>query len=323
MAEERVLTVAQREAGQRLDQFLSARVGDHSRTRLQRLVDEGRVLVDGGWCRRSTRLHGGEEVVVFIPDVEPSDILAEDIPLEVPYEDSDLLVVYKPPGMVVHPTQHDHSGTLVNALMFHTTDLSGISGVERPGIVHRLDKLTSGLLVVAKNDHAHASLADQFRDHTITRRYMALVWGTPVPSEGMIESEIGRHPADRKRMSSKAKHGKRSVTRYRVRERLGPISRIELVLETGRTHQIRVHMSEKQHPVVGDPVYGGRVSRRLTDDPELTALVGPIQRQMLHARHLGFEHPTSEEYIAFNREPPEDFQQLLEGLRQRATADST
>ncbi len=320
MAEERLLTVAHREAGRRLDQFLSARLSDMSRTRIQRLIDEGRVLVDGGWCRRSTRLQGDQEVTVLIPDVVAADLLAEDIPLDVLHEDEDLLVVFKPAGMVVHPTQHDHSGTLVNALLYHCNDLSGISGVERPGIVHRLDKLTSGVMVVAKNDRTHAALSDQFREHTITRRYTALVWGTPVPSEGMITSEIGRHPTDRKRMSSRAAHGKRAVTRYRVVEQLGPVARLELALETGRTHQIRVHLSERQHPVVGDPVYGGRAGRRMPEDEELRALLQPIQRQMLHAFHLGFDHPATGEYMAFDADPPEDFAGLLEGLRARAAS---
>jgi len=315
VAEERVFNVAKREQGRRLDQFLATRLADFSRSRLQSLIDEGRVLVDGAWRRRSFRLRGEEEVCVYIPDVQAYDVLAEDIPLEFTYQDQDLLVVNKPAGMVVHPTQHESTGTLVNALLYHVDDLSGISGVERPGIVHRLDKLTTGLLVVAKNDRAHEALADQFRDHTTTRRYMALVWGRPIPSEGTVVSEIGRHPTDRKKMSSRADHGKRAVTHYRVEEDLGPISRLELVLETGRTHQIRVHMSEKQHPVVGDPVYGGRARRKLDDDSELAELLLPIERQLLHARHLGFEHPRTGEYMAFYQDPPEDFQRVWDGLR--------
>lgn len=315
MAEERIFNVAKREHGRRLDQFLATRLPDFSRTRLQSLIDEGRVLVDGGWRRRSFRLVGEEEVCVYIPDMVASDVVPEDIPLEIVYQDPDLLVVNKPAGMVVHPTQHESTGTLVNALLYHVDDLSGISGVERPGIVHRLDKLTTGLLVVAKNDRAHEMLADQFRDHTTTRRYMALVWGCPIPSEGTVVSEIGRHPTDRKKMSSRADHGKRAVTHFRMEEDLGPISRLELVLETGRTHQIRVHMSEKQHAVVGDPVYGGLVRRRLSEDAELTELLQPIDRQLLHARHLGFEHPSTGEYLAFFQDPPEDFQHVWDELR--------
>ena len=318
MAEQRVLVVAHRERGKRLDQFLSARVGDLSRSRIQRLIDEGRVRVDGELRRRSHRLDGGEEVEIQLPDLQPADTLPENIPLDIQYQDADLLVVYKPPGMVVHPTQHDHSGTLVNALLHHVDDLSGISGVERPGIVHRLDKLTSGLLVVAKNDLAHRDLAEQFHDHTITRRYEALVWGVPTPSEDRIITEIGRHPTDRKRMSSRARHGKRAVTRYRVLEAFGFMARIELALETGRTHQIRVHMSERGHPVVGDPVYGGRAARHMPDDSRLREVVSPIQRQLLHARHLGFGHPRSGEYISFDREPPEDHARALEVVRKVA-----
>lgn len=318
MAEQRVLVVAHRERGKRLDQFLSARVTDLSRSRIQKLIDDGRVLVDGEWQRRSFRVEGGEEVEVRVPDLQPADTVPENIPLEIHYQDADLLVVYKPPGMVVHPTQHDHSGTLVHALLYHVDDLSGISGVERPGIVHRLDKLTSGLLVVAKNDLAHADLAEQFRDHTITRRYEALVWGVPTPSEDRIVSEIGRHPSDRKRMSSRARHGKRAITRYRVLEDLGFMARIELALETGRTHQIRVHLSERGNPVVGDPVYGGRSGRHLPDHPLLRQHVAPIQRQLLHARHIGFGHPRSGEYIAFDRDPPEDHAAALDAVRQVA-----
>jgi 23S rRNA pseudouridine1911/1915/1917 synthase len=320
VAEERVLTVAHRESGRRLDQFLSARVTDLSRSRLQRLIDEGHVLVDGEASRRSRRMRGGEAVVVVIPDPTASELVAEAIPLDIEYEDGDLLVVHKPAGMVVHPTQHDRSGTLVNALLAHCDDLSGIGGVERPGIVHRLDKLTSGLLLVAKNDLAHGSLAEQFHDHTVTRRYEALVWGMPLPSEGRIASEIGRHPTDRKRMSSRAQHGKHAVTLYRVLEPLGPVSRTELVLETGRTHQIRVHMSERLNPVVGDPVYGGHANRRMPDDPVLRELLEPIERQLLHARTIGFDHPRSGEYLSFERPPPEDHRRVVDGVRARLAA---
>lgn len=315
MAEERLFTVAKREQGRRLDQFLATRLADFSRSRLQRLIDEGRVLVDGGWRRRSHRLNGEEEVCVYIPDVAAYDVIAEDIPLDIIYQDPDLLVVNKAAGMVVHPTQHESTGTMVNALLYHVDDLSGISGVERPGIVHRLDKLTTGLLVVAKHDRAHEMLADQFRDHTTTRRYMAFVWGRPIPSEGTIVSDIGRHRTERIKMSSRTDHGKRSVTHYRIVEALGPVSRLELVLETGRTHQIRVHMSEKHHPVVGDPVYGGRASKRMPVDPDLAELLEPIDRQLLHAFHLGFEHPTSHEYMAFDRPPPPDMQHVWDELR--------
>lgn len=318
MAEERIFSVAKSEHGRRLDQFLATRLADFSRVRLQRLIDEGRVLVDGAWRRRSFRLRGEEEVCVYVPDVEASDVLPEDIPLDIVHQDRDLLVVSKPAGMVVHPTQHESTGTLVNALLYHVDDLSGICGVERPGIVHRLDKLTTGLLVVAKNDRAHEGLADQFRDHTTTRRYMALVWGRPIPSEGTIISDIGRHPTERIKMSSRAQHGKRSETHYRVTEDLGPVSRLELVLETGRTHQIRVHMSEKQHAVVGDPVYGGLARRYLQRDSEYADLLLPVERQLLHAFHLGFEHPGTGDYMAFNEDPPPDFQAVWDGLRRLA-----
>jgi len=317
VAEDRVLTVAYREQGRRLDQFLSARLTDFSRSRIQQLIDEGRVLVDGEWRRRSYRVTSDEEVVIHIPDPTADDALPEDIPLDIEYEDADLLVVFKPAGMVVHPTQHDRSGTLVNALLFHCDDLSGISGVERPGIVHRLDKLTTGLLVVAKNDRAHEGLSEQFRDHTITRRYEALVWGVPIPSQGTIASEIGRHPADRKKMSSRAQHGKHAVTHYRVVEDLHHVARVELQLETGRTHQIRVHVSERQNPVVGDPVYCAHPSRRLPGDPQLDALLRPVERQLLHARRIGFDHPRTGEYIVFDRDLPEDHQRVVDGVRAR------
>lgn len=315
MPEERHLTVPRRDAGARLDQFLAGALPDISRARLQKLIDSGRVRVDGGAVRRSHKLRGEEEISVVVPDPVPLGLVPEDIPLEIVYQDHDILVVNKPPGLVVHPTANDTEGTLVNALLYHVDDLSGISGVERPGIVHRLDKDTSGLLVVAKNDFAHSALQEQFREHTLTRRYQALIWGSLVPSEGTIDRPVGRHPVDRRKMSSRVVQGKDAVTHHRTLEVLGPISHVELTLETGRTHQIRVHLSDAGHPVVGDPVYGGRLSKRPVADPRLEALLKPIHRQMLHAFHLGIDHPRAGEYMVWEADPPEDMRDLLLALR--------
>lgn len=322
MAEERHLTVTHRDAGTRLDQYLAASLPDVSRARLQKLVDLGRVRVDGAPVRRSHKLRGGEEISVVLPDPVPLGLVPEDIPLDILYQDPDIVVLSKPPGLVVHPTANDTEGTLVHALLFHVEDLSGISGVERPGIVHRLDKDTSGVLVAAKNDFAHVGLQEQFREHTLTRRYQALVWGTPVPARGTIDRPIGRHPTDRRKMSSRGVAGRDAVTHYRVIEELGPISHAELTLETGRTHQIRVHLSEAGHPVVGDPVYGGR-RPRMVQDAALDALLSATHRQMLHAFHLGIDHPRTGEHLAWEVDPPEDFRALLRNLRRVYRRDET
>ncbi len=305
-------------AGQRLDAYLVEQLPEFSRAALQRLVDEGHVQLDGNKPRCSTKLRGGEQINLQIPPPAPAVPLAEDIPLTVLYEDHDLIVIDKPAGMTVHPGAGTDSGTLVNALLGHCTDLSGIGGELRPGIVHRLDKGTSGVLVAAKNDTAHRSLSEQFAVHSIKRLYWAIIYGSPQEDTGKISTIIGRHPTDRLRMSGKARHGKEATTNWRVLERFGAVSLVQLRLETGRTHQIRVHLTEANMPLLGDPLYpdGGRFNN--LKDTRLKGLISHLGRQALHARVLGFIHPVSGQYLEFCSEPPEDFSTLLEYLREKA-----
>ena len=304
-------------AAERLDVFISRQEPDLTRSAVQRLMEEGRITVDGVAVRPSLKLKGGERIVVEIPPPLPAVPQAEDIPLEVFYEDGDLIVISKPAGMSVHPGAGRQDGTLVNALLGACADLSGIGGEIRPGIVHRIDKDTSGVLVAAKNDRAHQGLAQQFQEHSIKRVYVALVYGSPKTDKGRIESDIGRHPTDRKRMSGSARRGKRAVTHWKVVGRYGPVSALELRLETGRTHQIRVHLSEAGHPLLGDPVYGG--SGRLTalKDTALRALIRELGRQALHARTLGFIHPVTGQYLEFSAPLPEDIQRILDYLEKQ------
>lgn len=299
----------------RLDLFLSRELEHETRAAVQRLIDEGNVLVDGKTVRPSLKLKGGEVIEVTIPAPVEAEPQPEEIDLEILYEDHDLIVVNKPAGMVVHPGPGNSSGTLVNALLAHCTDLSGIGGELRPGIVHRLDKGTSGVLVVAKNDRSHQGLSAQFSSHSIKRIYQALVYGTPAEETGKIEGTIGRHPTDRLRRSGKAKFGKHALTRWRVRERYGRITMVELRLETGRTHQIRVHMSEAGYPLVGDPLYpdGGRSNN--LKDIKLRGMISAFGRQALHARTLGFIHPVTSEYLEFSVDLPTDMETLVAYLQ--------
>ena len=306
----------------RLDLFLSNELQSETRASVQRLIDSGNILVDGKLVRPSLKLKGGELVSVEIPEPVAAEPDVEDIKLVVLYEDSDLIVVNKAAGMVVHPGAGNSSGTLVNALLAHCKDLSGIGGELRPGIVHRIDKGTSGVIVAAKNDRAHQSLAAQFSAHSIKRLYLALIYGSPQEDSGKIDNIIGRHPTDRLRRSGKARHGKHAVTRWRVRERYGRISLVELRLETGRTHQIRVHMSEAGYPLLGDPLYpdGGRFNN-LTDT-KLRKLITVLGRQALHASVLGFIHPATGEYMEFKSEMPADMLDLIGYLGGQAERQS-
>ncbi len=305
----------------RLDQTVGALEG-LTRSMAQRLIEAGLVTVDGAPQKASLKLKGGERICVAIPPPEPAEPVAEAIPLEILHEDGDLVVVNKPAGMVVHPGAGNPGGTLVNALLGHCRDLAGVGGELRPGIVHRIDKDTSGVLVAAKNDPAHRALCHQFKEHTIKRVYLALVFGSPREDKGRIESAIGRHPVDRKRMAGGAKRGKRAITHWRVVSRYPGVTLMRLVLETGRTHQIRVHLSEAGHPLVGDPTYGG--SRRLAAvrDQELRALIREWGRQALHAKTLGFIHPSSGEYMEFDTELPRDMAQIIEYLEQQGGSGS-
>ena len=300
--------------GTRLDAFLASVVPELTRAAVQRLIEDGDVLLGGVVQKSSYKVSGGEEISVTIPPPEPSSAIPEEMQLDILYEDPDLIVINKPAGMTVHPGAGVNSGTLVNGLLAHCSDLSGIGGEIRPGIVHRIDKDTTGILVVAKNDAAHEGLAVQFRAHSVKRVYVALVFGCPRTDKGRVESIIGRHPVDRKRMSGSAKHGRHAVTHWKVLARFPEVTLLKLRLETGRTHQIRVHMSESGHPLVGDPVYGGSARAAGLKSPEFRGMVKKFGRQALHAKTLGFRHPTTGEYIEFDSELPEDMQTLLDYL---------
>ena len=304
MRERRLFAVPEEGAGERLDRWLCGAAEDPSRSALQKLLEGGAVLVDGVPAAKNHRLRGGETVVVTVPDARPLEAAPQDLPLEIVYEDGDLLVVNKPKGMVVHPAPGSPDGTLVNALLHHCAGrLSSINGVVRPGIVHRIDKDTSGLLIVAKNDFAHNLLAEQIKAHSFTRIYNAVVYGGFGADEGTVDAPIGRNPNDRKKMCVTAKNSRPAVTHYRVLERFERFTHLELRLETGRTHQIRVHMAHIGHPVAGDPVYGPK------------KVIASLGGQCLHAKTIGFVHPRTGEYLEFTSEPPEVYTAFLERLR--------
>jgi len=308
------LTFNSGEPAERLDQFITGKVPDLTRSAVQRLMENGLITVNGRVPKPSLKLKGGETIVIEIPPPAPAAPVAEEIPLSVLYEDSDLIVVDKPAGMAVHPGAGNPGGTLVNALLAHCRDLSGVGGEIRPGIVHRIDKGTTGVLVVAKNDRSHLGLSRQFKEHSIKRVYVAFVFGSPPNDKGTIAGDIGRHPVDRKKMSGSARSGKRAVTHWKVAGRFGAVTVLELRLETGRTHQIRVHLSEAGYPLLGDPVYGGGGRVPQLKDTELRAMVRRLGRQALHARTLGFIHPITGDYLEFSSPLPADMVQLLEYL---------
>jgi 23S rRNA pseudouridine1911/1915/1917 synthase len=306
-------------SGRRIDQFLSQRDLGLSRAFIQKLVSDHHILVDGKPTKSSYKVRGGDRIRIDVPPPEKPSLEPENIPLEVVYEDSDLLVVNKKAGMVVHPAVGNFSGTLVNALLFHCKDLSGINGVLRPGIVHRLDKNTSGLLVVAKNDFAHLGLAEQIQDRSLLREYVAVTWGHMADEEGTVKAPIGRAMKDRKKMAVTRLKGRESLTQYKVLERYDLCDLLSIRLKTGRTHQIRVHLSYLNHPVLGDPEYGGRQKwiKGVHDKkrPFAHMLLGAIDRQALHAGKLGFVHPRTKEYQEFDSSLPEDMAYLLSHLR--------
>ncbi len=301
--------------GWRIDKFLSLAFPDFSRSQMQRLLKEGMVSRNGEIINDiSAKVRENEEYFFVVP--EPEDALPEpeNIPLDIVYEDEDLLVVNKPAGMTVHPAPGSYKGTLVNALLFHCRDcLSGIGGVKRPGIVHRIDKDTSGLLVVAKNDNAHKELSKQFAEHSIERTYYAVVFGVLTPLSGRIESLIGRSPYDRKKMAVVKKNGKNAITNYQTQAVYkNIISLVKCNLETGRTHQIRVHLSSKGAPLVGDPLYGH--AKKITSksvDAEVRDFINAFPRQALHAKSLGFVHPKKKIFMQFDSDFPSDFKELI------------
>ena len=307
------------EAGTRLDRWLALRLPELSRTRIQALIGDGMVSLAGTTISdASLRVKPGQCFLVEVPPDAPAEPEAQDIDLTIVYEDEDLIVIDKPAGMVVHPAPGNPDETLVNALLAHCGEsLAGIGGVRRPGIVHRIDKDTSGLLVAAKTDAAHRGLASQFAAHSLERAYWALVWGTPSPRQGEIEGNIGRNPHDRKKMAVVKGGGKPALTRYRVLKSFagGTISLVECRLATGRTHQIRVHMTAQGHPLIGDPVYGRiRSSRRVVLPPDAREAVENFPRQALHAYLLGFYHPTKGYDVRFESRMPLDINALIQFL---------
>lgn len=289
---------------ERLDKFLSAMLPDQSRSYLQKIIKDGNVLVNGEPKKSSYRLEDGDEVTADLPELKSPDIEPENIPLDILYEDDSILMVNKPKGMVVHPSAGHYTGTLVNAVLWHCQgQLSGINGVSRPGIVHRIDKDTTGVLVVCKNDAAHNAVAAQLKEHSITRKYRAIVHGVIKEDEGTVDEPIGRHPTERKKMASGVKNGKRAVTHYRVLERFQGYTYVECQLETGRTHQIRVHMASIHHPLLGDTVYGPAKDSH------------HLEGQTLHAMVLGLIHPVTGEYLEVEAPLPEYFENLLKKFR--------
>ena len=319
--EPQVYHIEKEHSGTRLDRFLISATQEMSRTYLQRLIRDGDVTVNDKVAKQpSYTLRDGDCVCLTLPPPRPLDTVApENIPLDILHEDSHLLVVNKPAGMLVHPANNVNEGTLVNALLAHCTDLSGIGGVERPGIVHRLDKDTSGILVAAKTDIVHRELSAQFERHSITRQYVAVVCGTPTEVTGTIDAQIARSRRDRRRMTTVKTGGRHAVTHYEVLETYPKFARVQLTLETGRLHQIRVHLQHIGHPVAGDAVYGGE--QRALNDADTGALkqaLAQLKRQALHARLLGFEHPATSENLTFSAPMPKDMLTLLDALKQKA-----
>ena len=294
--------------GKRVDKSLADYCDDYSRSFLKKLLDDGNVLVNDKKAKPSLKIASGDKIDITIPDISPVEIEPEDIPLDIVYEDDDIIIVNKPKGMVVHPAPGHYSGTLVNAIMYHCKDsLSGINGQIRPGIVHRIDMDTTGSLIVCKNDESHVNIAEQIKEHTVNRIYVGIVCGNVTEDEGTIEGAIGRHPVDRKKMAVNEKNGKPAITHYKVLQRFAKYTYMQFQLETGRTHQIRVHMASIGHPLLGDTLYSsGRSPFK------------HLQGQTLHAKTIGFVHPKSGEYMEFSAPLPEYFDNLLKLLKSRS-----
>ena len=300
---EKITLVVTSDIGTRLDKYLASFLTDYTRSYLQKQIEDGQVLVNGKKVNSKYPVKEADEIIVQIPDPVDVAIVAEDIPIDIVYEDNDLMIINKPQDMVVHPAPGNYTGTLVNALLYHCKEgLSGINGEIRPGIVHRIDKDTSGLLMIAKNDKAHLGLSELLKDHDITRKYHAIVYGQLKEDEGTIDKPIGRSPQDRKKMAI-VPNGRNARTDYRVIERFKQFTHVELTLHTGRTHQIRVHMKSIGHPLLGDPVYG----------PSKQTF--GLDKQMLHAKVIGFVHPITGEPMYFESELPDYFTKVIDRLR--------
>ena len=305
-------TVPAESAGQRLDRFLVSVLAEHSRSQIQKLIADGRVRVGAREVRPNLAVHAGDSVVVDLPEAAPSSVQPEAAALEILYQDADIVVVNKPPGMVVHPGAGHASGTLVNALLHHISDLSGIGGELRPGIVHRLDRGTSGVMVVAKHDAAHQELSRQFHDREVEKEYIALVWGV-VQAGRRIDAAIGRDPVNRQKMSARSRRAREAVTRITKAFHLPGLTLCQVAIHTGRTHQIRVHLSAIGHPIVGDPTYGGLHRRTAA---HLRA-VQRLERPFLHSSHLAFTHPADKRRVEFDSPLPLDLQAVIDDIEQR------
>ena len=292
--------------GERIDKCISNYVETLSRSYIQKIIKEGKAYINDAPVKSNYKVRVDDKVQFTIPDCEELDIPPQDIPLDIIYEDKDVLIVNKPKNMVVHPAPGHYEGTLVNAIMYHChNDLSGINGVLRPGIVHRIDKDTTGSLIICKNDEAHRKIAEQLKEHSITRKYRAIVYGRISNDEGVVDAPIGRHPTDRKKMAINERNGKTAITHYKVLERFEKYTYIECQLETGRTHQIRVHMTSIGHPLLGDEVYGN------------AKCPFKLEGQTLHAMTIGFIHPSTNQYVEYEAPLPEYFERLLQILRSK------
>lgn len=292
--------------GERIDKCISNYVETLSRSYIQKIIKEGKAYINDAPVKSNYKVRVDDKVQFTIPDCEEPDIPPQDIPLDIIYEDKDVLIVNKPKNMVVHPAPGHYEGTLVNAIMYHChNDLSGINGVLRPGIVHRIDKDTTGSLIICKNDEAHRKIAEQLKEHSITRKYRAIVYGRISNDEGVVDAPIGRHPTDRKKMAINERNGKPAITHYKVLERFEKYTYIECQLETGRTHQIRVHMTSIGHPLLGDEVYGS------------AKCPFKLEGQTLHAMTIGFIHPSTNQYVEYEAPLPEYFERLLQILRSK------
>ena len=307
-------TVAPEQAGTRLDVFLPQADASFSRSQIKYAIEEGNVLVNGREPKASQHLKAGDIVSLHVEPAIEATAGPQDIPLDIVYEDASIIVVNKPAGMVVHPAPGNPDSTLVNALLFHCHDLSGIGGVLRPGIVHRLDKETSGLIVAAKTDEAHRHLSAQFEKHDVHKKYIALVWGNVKGTSGEIMLPVGRHPVDRKKMSTKSRHGKDALTLWKVKERFGTATLLDIEIKTGRTHQIRVHLTERGWPVVGDAVYGAPRMQTIKD-ASVKSRLKAFDRHALHAAQISFVHPQKGERMVFAAPMPDDMETLCIAFR--------
>lgn len=311
------ITVTERWSGRRLDQFLSETHLNLSRSQAKSLIEKHHIFLNQKPTKPSAHIKAGDTVSGTLPKPSPLSLKPEPIPLTILYEDSSIIVIDKPSGMVVHPAYGNPSGTLVNALLYHCKDLGGINGVLRPGIVHRLDKDTSGVMVVAKEDEAFHQLTKQFKNRTVEKVYFAIVYGRFGQNEGLIDSAIGRHPSERKKMSTRTKKGRTAITRWKKLEEFDSCTLLEIFPQTGRTHQIRVHLSSIGHPLLGDPLYGRKGRPGAIHDPVLKECVKRMNRQALHAHRLEFDHPRTGERVRFVSPIPKDMKDLLSFLRKQ------